>query len=158
MLAGLGTGDERTLLPGRLRDAAMDQDGKCANGFFEMYGEEIADIRTLTEDNRIVSRLFSPLVRERTIGGLRWLREVLSKNTNLMNKYSDGASVQELRERLQGELGRPADEDDQAHSLIAEIANILGIEPEEETPEDEAANGSDRREDEGGEEENSKGE
>jgi hypothetical protein len=152
ILGGLGTA-ARKVLPSRLRDAAMEQDGKCANGFFEMYGGEIADKSTLAGDKNIVARLFSPLVRERKIGGLRWLKEVFDANLQLLDSYSDRtwvASVQDFRERLQGELEKPADKEDEAHDLIVKIASTLGITQKETPPEDEAATEVDDTPEDGG--------
>ncbi len=141
ILKGLGEGAARKVLRNRLRDAAMEQDGKCADVFFDMYGEEIEDKATLFGNKNIVAELFSPLVRERAVGGLRWLRNLFSNNRELLDRYTDKPSVQDFRERLQGELGVSADKEDEAHNLIVEIANTLGISPKEEPPEDVAVTG-----------------
>jgi hypothetical protein len=157
ILDSLGTKAARKVLRDRLLNAAMEQDGKCANGFFEMYDEEIADYATLTKNKEIVAKLFSPLVRERAIGGLRWLRDVFSNNPKLLDKYTDKASVQDFRERLQGEIDKPAKMDDEAHALTVEIATTLGITPKEKLTEDEAATEDDTPEAVDSEEENAKG-
>jgi hypothetical protein len=156
VLKGLGEGAARKVLRNRLRDAAMEQDGKCADVFFDMYGEEIAHKATLTGNKNIVAELFSPLVRERVIGGLRWLRDIFSINSGLLKKYNDESSVQDFRERLQGELGGSANKEDEAHNLIIEIANTLGISPKEEPPADGAVADGDTSGTLDGEEESAK--
>lgn len=153
VFAALGLGSTRTVLRARLRDAAMEKDGECADTFFEMYGAEIMDHETLAETS-IVAKLFSPLVRKHRIGGLRWLRDVFSNNPKILEECADKAAVQDFCQRLQGELGKSPD-DDEGHKLIVEIANLLGIEPEKEPPEDEAASNDDTPEDDSSEKENS---
>ncbi|MBC8430953.1 MAG: hypothetical protein H8D96_03440 [Desulfobacterales bacterium] len=155
VIDGLGADAARTILRSRLCQAAIDQDGKCADGFFEMYGDEIADDATLTENSNTVAKLFSPLVRERALGGLRWIRGVINNNPEFLEKHAGTASVQDFRERLQGELGKTSEEDGETHNLIEEIASILGIEPVEKPPEDEADTEDSMSEDNGSEEENS---
>lgn len=152
VLAALETGSAKKILSRRLLQAAMDRDGKCADRFFEMYGEEIADHETLAGSDNIVAELFSPLVRERAIGGVRWLERLLSNNPNLLDKYTDTASVQDFRERIQVDLAKSADEGDEVHVLITKIANTLGIERKVEPPRDEAVSDHDKSGDEGSEE------
>lgn len=104
----------------------------------------------LREDSLIVHKLFTPLVKDRSVGGLTWLRNNFSNNPGLLDGYTDTASVEDFRECLKDGLGGSTAEDDEAYRLIAEIADTLGIEPEvETTSDDEISQGN------GSEEENS---
>jgi KAP family P-loop domain len=132
IFAGLGTASARTVLRRRILDAAIDRDGKCADRFFEMYGQEIGEGGTLSGTSDTVDKLFSPLLRERAVGGLHWLSGLLATNPNFLTTYTDAASVQDFTERLQGELQKPTDEGDQAQLLINNIAKTLGIGLKEE--------------------------
>ena len=131
ILSALGSEAGRAMLRSRLRDEAMSMDGNCGNDFFEMYGDEVKNSETLTGEGRIVEKLFSPLVRQHNVKGLQWLKGALSDNEELLDKYTDKTSVQDFRERIQVELGKATEVATEAHILIAEIANILGILPKE---------------------------
>ncbi len=149
----LGSGDIRKTFRRELLDTAMNQSGKREDGFFRMYGEEISKQDILSEEKMVVHKLFTPLVKERSIGGLRWLNDVFANNPNILEKYTDTASVQDFRERIQDELGKSVD--DEAHDLIASIANILLIEPEEAPQQADTLSNNDIPENDASEEEKS---
>ncbi len=77
----------------------------------------------------VVLRLFTPLVKRRSISGLRWLGDVFASNPNILEEYTDTASVQDFRQRIQDEIGKSADDD--GHKSIVGIADVLAIYPEE---------------------------
>ena len=88
----------------------------------------------------IIFKLFSPLVRERNIGGQHWLLKVFNDFPNLLDDYTDSAavdSIRDLRERLKGEFEKSYDDNDEAHKLIMDLAQILGIEPQKDDLESE---------------------
>ena len=140
-------GGGRRILRNRLRDVAIEGDGKCANGFFQVFGEEIARSR-LRDGRDIVAKLFSGLVRERVTGGLQWLHSVLGAQHGLLDQFSDKDAVADFRERVQREISKEKEEHDEAGRLIEDIAHVLGIEPAsaEQSP-DEEADRSDSEED-----------
>lgn len=120
--------DSRKVFRRRLLLEAMNRDGKCAEAFFQVYGEELSkDTTQFYEDKEIVARLFSPLLRERNASGLSWLNSIFGNAPDLLKKSTDRAAVGDFLERLQGEFKRPANDDDQIHALILEIATTLGI-------------------------------
>ncbi len=129
-----------TILRNRLRDAAIDQNGKCADRFFDIYGDEITDANTLTNSKATVSGLFSPLVREKSVGGLRWLNGVLSNEPNILDNFKDKAATKDFLERLESE---PVLGEGEAHELITELASKLGIELSEEPAEEEGPTAAD---------------
>lgn len=116
----------RKVLRTRLVDAATSQDGKLHEAFFEMYGGEISDPDTLVANERVVSHLFSPVVRHRNIAALRWLDNFFDGNRDFLENVSDENTVQEFENRLRDYVSEPADDD--AQPLIAGIAERLGIE------------------------------
>ncbi|NOY72247.1 MAG: hypothetical protein GXP14_07695 [Gammaproteobacteria bacterium] len=140
---GLGEGDARTVLRRRLRDVVMIYRGKINKAFFELYGDEISDPEILNEDSKVVAKLFSPLIQERNIGGIRWMDGVISNHQDLLDKCDDTIAVGDFYERLQSELINQVDEEDEAHTLICNIASILGLQPVQETSEVVEENASD---------------
>ena len=117
----------RQVLRNRLRDAAIERDGACADGFFAVFGGEIAKSR-LRHGRGVVSKLFSGLVRERAVGGLKWLHGVFEAQPDLLNKVSDKAAVADFRERIQEEISGKQ-ETDEAADVIQDISRTLGIRP-----------------------------
>ena len=133
ILDGLGGGSERAMLRDFLIKEAIKRDGKCADNFFSMYGDDIASVATPSKNKRVVNDLFIPLVQERAVGGLRWLNEVMKSNPLLLKKFRKIDAVCDFYGRLQDELGVLDMAEDEAHILIVEIANTLGIKPEKQT-------------------------
>jgi hypothetical protein len=88
---------------------------------------------TLTENNAIVSRLFSALVRVKSIAGLKWLILIFDNNKDLLNAYNGKAVVQDFQERIQTEISKPSEEGNEARQLIEKIADLIGIEAIEKT-------------------------
>ena len=78
---------------------------------------------------------------------------MFSNNPKIIEHYTDTASIQDFRERIQDELGKSADDD--AHKFIVSIANILLIEPEEAPQQADTLSNSDIPENEASEEEKS---
>jgi hypothetical protein len=106
-----------------------------------MYGEAIAEESILTVNKEIVGKLFSPLVRERNIRGLRWLKGVFDEKKFLLDRSTDPAwvtAVEDFRERLKEEFEKVVEKEDEAHGLIIQIATILGIKGTEKTSKREA--------------------
>ena len=126
VVSPLGTGP-RQVLRTRLRDAAIERDGKCADGFFYLFGDELAKSR-LRDGTDIVEKLFSGLVREHAVGGLEWLYSVLKAQPGLLGRM-DRNAVTDFRQRIQEEISIKREETDKAAQLIQDIAGLLGIEP-----------------------------
>jgi len=127
LLQGL-TSSSREGLRRRLLSEAIDREGQCPDIFFQMYGQELAaDISILRDDKQLVPRLFSPILRERNLEGLRWMNDLFKKAPNLLNELTDQAGVDEFLERLQGEPSAPTGQENLAHEIIVDIANSLGI-------------------------------
>jgi hypothetical protein len=117
----------RKLLPGRLLREGIPQDGDCADAFFELYGDLISDVEALRAEPKIIVRLFSRLIEDRKVGGLRWLKVLLTRNPSLLDVGFEPESVYDFRGRLENEWARTTADD--AHAFIIEIAEALGITP-----------------------------
>jgi len=126
----------RKLLPGRLLHEGIPQDGSCADAFFQLFGDLIGDIATLRGEPKIIVQLFSRLIEDRSLGGLHWLKETLTRNPSLLESGFESYSVDDFRGRIQDELSRPASNG--AHELIEEIAAILHITPRSSDSEQDA--------------------
>jgi hypothetical protein len=129
-ILGLLEAHSNKLLAARLLRQAVQTDGKCTDHFFEMFGDKINAAETLQKDPMIVVNLFSRLLAERKIGGLRWLKEILARDPKLLNSF-DPDSVEDFCSRLSDELTTPKNDD--AHPVIGQIAEILGISKHEAT-------------------------
>lgn len=123
----------------RLIDVMASEDGKLDPCFFELYGAEIDDVSSLVANDRIVSHLFSPIVRQRNVAGLTWLDALLASHTDLLQQVSDKTAVEAFEDRLRDYVTEALDDD--AQPLIEQIAKKLGIEAAE--VESEASNDSD---------------
>ncbi len=119
----------RHILRGRLRDAVIDKGVKYADGFFQMFGDEIAEVSLLKDGREAVAKLFSAVVRERVVCGLEWLHSALKNDPTLLAAFQDQDPVTDFKERIQGEISKEIEEPDRAEELIKEIADVLGIEP-----------------------------
>ena len=124
----------RNILRARLRDAVIEKGVKYADGFFQMFGDEIAEPSLLKERNDIVAKLFSAVVRERVVSSITWLHRVLEKDPTLLEAFQDRDAVSDFKERVQGEISKESEEDDQAGESIKRIADVLGIKPRPTTP------------------------
>ena len=131
------------MLRKRLLDVAVESDGDCADSFFHFFGDEIAKGQ-LKDARDIVGRLFSGLLRERAVGGLEWLHRVLKAQPGLLESVSDTDAVSDFRGRVQRELSKDGEEDDEARRIVRRIADVLEISPAEaERPAEEEAEKSD---------------
>ena len=119
----------RHILRTRLRDAVIERGVKHADGFFQMFGDEIADASLLKVGQDVVAKLFSAVVRERVVCGLEWLHSVLKNDPTLLEAFPDQDAVTDFKERVKGEISQESEELDQAEELIRKIADVLGIEP-----------------------------
>ncbi len=119
----------RHILHARLRDAVIERGVENADGFFQMFGDEIAKASLRKAEQDVVAKLFSAVVRERVVCGLEWLHSVLKNDPTLLEAFPDRDAVTDFKERVQGEISKKIEELDQAEELIRKIADILRIEP-----------------------------
>ena len=117
----------RTLLRRRVRDVTINKDGSCDDIFFEIFGEEISGKSILSKKNDIVSKVFSALIREQKIGGIKWMKNIFEQNNNLLKTYTDKDAVKELKGRLNDELNKSEVENEEIHYLILDIARSIGM-------------------------------
>lgn len=120
----------RRILRMRLLDAVTERDVRPTDGFFRIFGDEIADANLLKDIDNIVVKLLLPILRERVVGGIVWLHNVLKKDPVLLEASKDKDAVNDFKERVQEEISRETEEGDQLGEVIKDIADILGIEAE----------------------------
>ena len=124
----------RNLLRDRLRDAVIEKGVQSADGFFQMFGDEISEPSLLKDRNDIVAKLFSAVVRERVVSGVAWLHRILERDPTLLEASPDNDAVSDFKERVQGEISRESEEGDQVGESINRIADVLGIRPRPTIP------------------------
>jgi hypothetical protein len=132
ILSALGTDDARKVLRDRLVDAAMESAGLCADGFFDMFGADIANEEALVSSPRIVNRLFSGLVRNNSLRGLNWLKGILGKDATIMGRFLDQASVKDFKTRIQSEIENPTSSSEEVRRVILNIADLIGVASDDE--------------------------
>jgi hypothetical protein len=124
-------GDRRKMVQRHLYDAAGNAAGKIAPAFFDLYGQEIMDTDTLSRDDRAVVSLFTPLLTQRNVRGLRWLQECLAKNPDFLQRHRAQETVADFRERVTRMFGKPGEEDKPLQDAIAVLALELKIDRED---------------------------
>ena len=128
LLDSLGDAPSRKILGRRLLSEFVGKEGVAADAFLQVYGAEILkDASVLYEEKDLIAKLFSPLLRKRNVPGLTWLKSVFENYPDLLLKSKDRDAAEDFVERIQGELGKPVEDADQIHELIAGIATNLGI-------------------------------
>lgn len=124
----LRTTASRSTLRRRLLRLVISKEGKGADTFLQIYGGELLeDITQFYSEEDIVAKLFSPLLRDSNIIGLRWLKSLFIKDPVILKRFADKDAVNDIVERIQVEIGKQADDGDEIHALFLEIAAILGI-------------------------------
>jgi hypothetical protein len=118
----------RKVLTDRIVDTAVESNGKVSEGFIALFRKDLTNVDALVSNERIVSHLFSPIVRERNVPGLKWLQEFLVENSSFLDRVSSEHTIQEfenrLRECIHNQQGGEAD------GLIRSIAQLLNITPQ----------------------------
>lgn len=127
LLKPLRTGSVRKMLRSGLYEAALNADGEINPVFFHLYGDEIADTEILRLDNRAVSHLFTPLLRNRNAEGLIWVAKFLPLHNQFLDGHPASHTVTDFKDRVRAAISN--DPHDEASPTIQEIAKILQIEP-----------------------------
>lgn len=89
--------------------------------FGNMLAEEISRHKSQFEG------MLAPIVRNRNVQGLTWLKAVASQHRELFNGDSD--VVCDFRHRVLEEVSN-ADRDDETHAVTSELADMLQIKPD----------------------------
>jgi len=125
LLDALAEGPSRQEMRRTLIEAACGRDGKIGEAFFRVFGSEIGHPPLLARTNRLVTRLFHPILKSQDPAGLKWLRNVIATQSSLVGPKVEGREA--FAERVQRSL-RDDRVPEQAISEIRGIAELLGIE------------------------------
>lgn len=118
----------RKVLTDKIVDTAVGLDGKIRPEFFALFHADLTDANALMSNERIVSHLLSPLVRERNEAGLKWLQEFLSNNSQFFDGIRTEYTIRDLEIRIRECVNNP--KGDESDGLLLNIAERLGITPE----------------------------
>jgi len=129
----------RAVLRIRLLGVAVDEGRKCSGVFFTAFGREMANPESIRKQADIVEKLFSRLVEDRNSFGLVWLRNLLREDPRMLEAFGQEV-VEDFKSRIQNE--RAPAEVDEAHRIISEIADILGIQLQTQPPSESDAEAS----------------
>lgn len=108
-----------------LLSVAMEGGGKTARDFFNLYGGMISDPEMLLSAPKIIERLFTPIVNERNLAGLKWVIGLLETDSKFLKALSKNDGIDGLLTRLRYYVETPGEDESQA--LIGELADLLGI-------------------------------
>lgn len=114
----------RISLRRHLRDNAMDHSGKHNEMFFRLFGKEISKKEIFTEDDLMMHKLLTPLIKERNVDTLQWIIDVQENSLDLLGSF-DASSKKDFEEQLKIELQKT--NEDKAQLLITKIAENWGI-------------------------------
>jgi hypothetical protein len=103
-----------------LRGAAIE-----GEGFFARFGEVLGDREALIEAPQRVYELFSPLVSDPSVDGVRWLGSVIGKDSTLLDNFPK-ETVEDFRGRVQAALESDEQDTDlcQAFERLAEAVGM----------------------------------
>lgn len=121
--------------PQFLLDLAKEKNGELSKDFLDMYGDEIADAKLLSEDNEVVRRLFLQIIINQYILALNWLKNTLFKNKEKLHIFQDKPNFQEFKDRLQSYIDGKLDMNSESEPLIHEIASLMELEPQSDQQE-----------------------
>lgn len=125
-----------------LLDHAKNADGKISEDFFEICGEDMADLDLLKKDRRIVDSLFSRLIDEGHSSGIAWLAALFHQHGNFLEDYEPTFAIEEFQDRIKSALKNAA-VDDKAEA-VKEIAAKIGLMSEIDQGDDSSKTGSKR--------------
>lgn len=117
---------DRSALQRRFLDSALAADGDIAPPFFDVFGDEIADVDMIRSDTNVVRRMFEPIVRKRNQRGLAWLASLFTREPNLLKGYTPQYDFTQLQARVEEVSGEELEEE--TAELIRTLANALGVE------------------------------
>lgn len=81
----------------------------------------------MAANGQVVSHLFSAIIRDRNVPGLRWLVSFIKDIASFLENVSTEHTVQEFENRLRDCVTEPAE--DEAQQFIGELADQLNVEP-----------------------------
>lgn len=128
LLDSISEASTRRVLADKIVDTAVGLDGKIKHEFFDLFHNDMANPEALRSNGKVVSHLFSPLVRDRHTTGLKWLQDFLSEHPGFFDGIRADYTIQDLETRLKEAINNP--KGDEAEGLLLSIAEHLGITPD----------------------------
>jgi hypothetical protein len=110
-----------------LEEKVVDLSGNLPEHFYMVYGDELLDEDLLVRSSGLVSKLFSPILRDKIDSGVEWLVRVFTTFNNILDKCPNGDDKMDFLSRIQDEVSEDSRGEDLFKSSIDKIANILKI-------------------------------
>lgn len=110
----------------RILSACIVSNGEAQGPIFQLYGDRLADEQILAANGHSILRLFSPILRQRNIEGLRWVNALVQAHPNILARMPSSDNPGEFRTRLKDCIAAP--EGDEAQAFINSLAQTLEIE------------------------------
>lgn len=116
---------DRNALMKRLLQTAVAANGQLSGAFFTLYGDTILNPAALKENNGSILNLFSPIVKDSNIPGLRHLVKFAKANGGFLQGLDGALDSEEFVNRIQNRLA--ASTTSEADELVSQLAQIWGI-------------------------------
>jgi hypothetical protein len=101
--------------------------GHGSKGFFDAFGQLLADRRLLAEDPYLVRDLINPAVRDRVVPALNWLADALNSQPDVASTLEAREGFDDLRSRLSEQFAEG--EQDEAQVCMERVRSALGLGP-----------------------------
>jgi hypothetical protein len=112
----------RDTLRDRLIEEVIQRNGDVSQDFFTIYGDELMNTRGLERNRSLVLHIFTPLIKNRHVSGIKWIVKLLETKPTLLSDYSPKRHVQDLRDWIEQALeSNITDEASEALQRIAEV-------------------------------------
>ncbi len=149
LLGCIATQGTRRVLREQILEVAISIDGAIDPAYFTLYGHEISDLEVFYGNPRVVPNFFSPMLQQRNVIVLGWLRDFLKTNDEFLGAIVE-EHVQNFDDRLREVTSDP--KEDEAQPIIDDIASMRNIKPvalnSDDVDEPPAEDGSDSNEQE----------
>ncbi|MBN1536613.1 MAG: hypothetical protein JW908_07775, partial [Anaerolineales bacterium] len=114
---------QKKSLRNRLITHAESRNGIINKLFYDIYGKEISDMEIIKNDNKIIINLFTPILVNRDLNGLKWLLNLITKNPSIFRGYKPAYAVKDFKDRIKSAC--QSDSNDEASQYIRQISKIL---------------------------------
>jgi len=90
----------RETLRDRIVDKLIQQNGKISQDFFTIYGSELFSAKGLSGNRHLVLNIFTPLIKNSHLTGIKWMLRLLEAKPTLLANYSPKSHVDDMLDWL----------------------------------------------------------
>ena len=116
--------DRHLLVKTRILNLAMDSKEYISDVFFDLFGEEINNEKTIIDEKNIVWKLFTPIIENDQRKGIEWLISVFKKNNKIYSKLKKKVGAKEFKEKIIKSILVGEEESGENYDLLEEISKL----------------------------------